>query len=75
MTYHDPNDERYEGLSLDDAEQQADIDNLQDEVAALVQCLRVVNDTIFAQGAPLGSDNYFLIRKTIVGTLSLLGLL
>lgn len=73
MTFHDPSDDKYEGLSQDDAEQQADIDNLQDEVDALVHCLNTINYMIFAARAPLGSENYFLIRNTIVGTLKLFG--
>jgi hypothetical protein len=40
----------------------------------LAEALNKVNRTIFAVGAPLGSDAYFEIRKECVDTLSLCGI-
>lgn len=35
----------------------------------LIAALKAINRTIYAVGAPLGSDRYFVIRETVVNAL------
>jgi len=44
-----------------------------DKVPGLIQALNTINDTIYAAGAPLGSERYFTIRQTAVDAIKAAG--
>lgn len=45
-----------------------------EKIELLGAALNQINNTIFAIGAPLGSDRYFEIRKECVDTLNICGI-
>jgi hypothetical protein len=44
-----------------------------DKLALAVAALQKINTTVYAEGAPLGSENYFTVRELATGALKAVG--